>query len=883
MGGQQPPGQPTRGRVPRLPRVYVARERFWARLDAADSAVTLVVAPAGAGKTLGAAGWLAHSPRARAAEPVWIHADSDWSAARLAEVLDTAARDTGSGGPGLVVVDDAHALPSEAVALVDRRLGESPESMRMLMLSRWDLPLAWLVPELLGHFTALRGDLLRMDDAECAQLVAEHARTDHPAVVGAITRRAGGWSAFVVLAARTIGATPDPVSAAERLAEGLSPVADRVASEVFATLSARQRHLLLSTCGDEVIAVSTAVHLSNDPLAGDVLAEMEATGLLVNRLPEPAHDDPAAARYRIHPLLLEVVRRRVAAGGVDVSHARSTVIRAVRLDLARGDLSTAFSRLVAVDAPEEALEVLVRQGIPMVLGHPGSHDIAEFVRRHPAAVEATPKAWFVIALHHWIAGDLEVCQHWVDRIIEHHHVAGSPHGLPLHLDPYLASVHLWRARLGLEEMDEAAQHAAAVADAWRSGAIAEPAVAELLPVLLFQVGVVQNWTGDLPRARSSLVASCQLARTRGLGQLVAAAMSHLAFNEYMSGREHACVGVARSALEMAGPSTGPRHGLTSSRSTLALVLGELADVRGVQDVVVPDRPLSAGLHEADLCTRFWARIADARLALASGAVSEAVQILSRPDESPLLEDSALPRGLRAVLLLERAYLAALSSDSRALAGFGQELDGLGFVGEGRLVAGLLADLAGDRRRAAEAFGSAAEAATTVQPATRALALACHAQLLDVLGQPDSAMRALEQAVVETEVRRNAAPFLGWARQGTPMETLLHRLSRTSSRPWLHELAAAAAGRADVASVLAPTVALPREKERAVDTIVTASLSPREREVLAQLARGATYADIAAALYLSENTVKTHISSLYAKLAVSRRSEALAVARTLHLL
>ncbi|HRK44447.1 MAG TPA: helix-turn-helix transcriptional regulator [Nocardioides sp.] len=61
------------------------------------------------------------------------------------------------------------------------------------------------------------------------------------------------------------------------------------------------------------------------------------------------------------------------------------------------------------------------------------------------------------------------------------------------------------------------------------------------------------------------------------------------------------------------------------------------------------------------------------------------------------------------------------------------------------------------------------------------------------------------------------------------------------------------------------------------------LSPREREVLAELARGSTYADIAAALFVSENTVKTHVSSLYGKLAASRRSEALATARSLHLL
>jgi LuxR family transcriptional regulator, maltose regulon positive regulatory protein len=62
-----------------------------------------------------------------------------------------------------------------------------------------------------------------------------------------------------------------------------------------------------------------------------------------------------------------------------------------------------------------------------------------------------------------------------------------------------------------------------------------------------------------------------------------------------------------------------------------------------------------------------------------------------------------------------------------------------------------------------------------------------------------------------------------------------------------------------------------------------TLSPRERDVIHELARGSTYADIASNLFLSENTVKTHVSSVYSKLAVNRRSDALAVARTLHLL
>ena len=52
-----------------------------------------------------------------------------------------------------------------------------------------------------------------------------------------------------------------------------------------------------------------------------------------------------------------------------------------------------------------------------------------------------------------------------------------------------------------------------------------------------------------------------------------------------------------------------------------------------------------------------------------------------------------------------------------------------------------------------------------------------------------------------------------------------------------------------------------------------ALSPREVEVLAQLARGAANKTIAAALGISEHTVKFHIASIFAKLGASSRTEA----------
>ena len=62
-----------------------------------------------------------------------------------------------------------------------------------------------------------------------------------------------------------------------------------------------------------------------------------------------------------------------------------------------------------------------------------------------------------------------------------------------------------------------------------------------------------------------------------------------------------------------------------------------------------------------------------------------------------------------------------------------------------------------------------------------------------------------------------------------------------------------------------------------------AITPRELEILGLLAQGLSAKEMAAALFVSENTVKTHTARLFDKLGVNRRIKAVDAARTFGLI
>lgn len=82
------------------------------------------------------------------------------------------------------------------------------------------------------------------------------------------------------------------------------------------------------------------------------------------------------------------------------------------------------------------------------------------------------------------------------------------------------------------------------------------------------------------------------------------------------------------------------------------------------------------------------------------------------------------------------------------------------------------------------------------------------------------------------------------------------------------------------TVVVKEVRVPRTVDFVQDTARMESLriTPREMEILHLIARGLSNREIAAELFVSENTVKTHSSRLFDKLNARRRTQAVQIAK-----
>jgi LuxR family transcriptional regulator, maltose regulon positive regulatory protein len=222
--------------------------------------------------------------------------------------------------------------------------------------------------------------------------------------------------------------------------------------------------------------------------------------------------------------------------------------------------------------------------------------------------------------------------------------------------------------------------------------------------------------------------------------------------------------------------------------------------------------------------------------------------------------------IRALLLLAMVRLDQTGPAGQFLAGLS---DTDRERGEIRIAEAALRLAQDDPRAATAAIAPVLEGSAPVahQDLGRAQAYVLEAIVRDALRDQDDADRALERALGLAEPDGLLLPFL--------LHPTMGMLERHARRGTAH-----AALVADILSLLAgrklaPPAAGPQAPLEA--------LSDSEVRVLRYLPTNLSMRQIASELYVSRNTVRTHVSHLYAKLGTYTRAEAVARARALGLL
>ena len=349
-------------------------------------------------------------------------------------------------------------------------------------------------------------------------------------------------------------------------------------------------------------------------------------------------------------------------------------------------------------------------------------------------------------------------------------------------------------------------------------------------LLISNLGSAELWTGRLRSAELHLADAARAdAGTATLPILNAQA--HLAYLYWMRGELEAAEATGRAAVDVF-----VRMGVSAAVQSRPAYLALAGVAIDQGDLVVAARWLEAAdAAAAERHTEFAGDLMAARLRAAEGRLVEAVTAIREARER--YKDAPFPAQLKAQSdLLETQLLVQGGSRSRvhpALAIEGDE-DAL----DGETV----------RARVARHLASAQRALDEERRAT--------------------ALDELQSAVIVAAPQRLRQPFLAL----TPALTALlsTRLEQGTDAPDF------------VADLLGRMVGqVPRQGRDAMAVLVP--LTAREANILPYLATTLTVKEIAQALYVSYNTVKTHQRSIYQKLGAGDRREAVAHARQLALL
>jgi LuxR family transcriptional regulator, maltose regulon positive regulatory protein len=862
----------------------VSRPRLFGRLGA-PARVTVVSGPPGSGKTVLLRSWISQAGLADSA--AWVPAGrGERDPQRFWLAVLGALRQTAPGSvlvrpltaaPDLdgwaiterlltdlapladrvwLVIDDVHELgPAGALRQLELLLMRAPQELRFVLVARHDVRLGLHRLRLEGELAEIREPDLRFTVAEARELFAAAGVQLAEPAVGMLQERTEGWAAGLRLAALSLAGHPDP----ERLAAGFSgterTVAEYLLAEVLDRQSEAVRRLLLRTSVLERVNGELADLLTGDEGGERVLQDLEQANAFVVSL------DPARTWFRYHQMfagLLALELRRTAPGELTALHraasgwfaAHQYAVEAIRHAQAAQDWGLA-ARLLADHWP----------GL-----HLDGQDAAvhELIAGFPAEASAEDAELAVVAAGDELArGSLAAAERYL-RLAEQGS-ASVPEGRHGQAQLLLGIVRLLLARQrgDLPAVAEAAERLQDMTEAPET--VQPPLGQDLRALTLISLGSTEYSTASFEDSVKHLERGIALARQIGRP-----------FLEFTGLAYQAAVGIYRSSAlaaerGMLAVELAERHGWTddTAAGVAYMALGAVLTLQGRLDEA------EAWLQRAELAVRAEAEPAAAlavhyirgQLKLARGRVADALAAFRAAER--LAELLAAPNlrvmAVRSFLLQTLVRLGETERAAEVLAQLGEQDRERGEI---RIATAVLRLGQDDPRAATAALAPVLDRSARVAWRTWPV----HAFLLeaiarDALGDPAAAEIALERALDLAEPDGALLWFLV-----SPAPGLLERHARHRT---FH-----AALIADVQSLLAGNVST---SPLAGPQPPLEALSDSEVRVLRYLPTNLSRPEIASELYISPNTVRTHLRRLYAKLGTHRRAETVARARALGLL
>jgi LuxR family transcriptional regulator, maltose regulon positive regulatory protein len=859
------------------------KDLLYALERAVAKRVTVIAAPPGSGKTSLLRVWtdswadmrrVAYVPVARDQQDAALF----WS--RVLEAIRVAGRPGGPGGgpaatssrdeddafenviselaeqtdPLVLIVDDLHELRSpEALDQLAQLLRDAPAAVSVVLSSRRDPPIRLHRLRLAHEVTEIRAADLRFTEEETRAILAASGIPLSDAGAAALHRRADGWAAALRLAVISLGDHPDP----ERFVAEFSGTDRAIGEYLMAEMLERQPDdavdMLLRTSIVDRVNGELADLLGGRPGSEQILLELEEANAFVVSL------DPGRTWFRYHQLFADFLRlelRRTLADEVPELHRR-----AARWFAGRGEVVEAVDhRLAAGERADAARMVGDHSAVWVLEGELGTMRAALQAFPEGASVDHPDLALAQAAVE-LSEGHMEEAM--IQVTLAESQVDSATPARRHHLEAAIAWLRLAQARRSgrfAEVIELVNLLDASIAD--ESG---EPAAigSELRGIALLNLGIVEIWTGRFADAQRHLSEGVALAERIGRPYLEVACRAHQVFPSRLVSIATA-LDNGRQAVALA-----ERHGL-ADRPVIGAALGSIGGIsvwkgefeQGEQWLARAWEVSQAGVDPALDTFLHWAT---GMLHAGRGRHQPALEefVAATRAQSRLTGVHGLAPRIAGWLAATQGRLGMLDEARATLEAYSPEPEPRGAIGNARAAIALTEEDPAAALDALEDVWGVNSPGVPGFTLVEAHLLAAKAHLLS--GDRDSAAGAVEAALAAAEPDR-----LIFAFALTDAGDLLDVLPRHATHH--------GALLADIVDLLEGAPA-PRG-ERRPDT---EELSRSELRVLRYLPTNLTRPEIAQALYVSVNTVNTHIRNIYSKLDAHDRSSAVERARELRLL